>query len=181
MTRGDPEDKDVTPAHGHLEPVVRQVEDYQNGICRHLLYSPPERPMPCLYSFLFLLLYALWLLWVGPALGSLVGLMLLGGLGNGDVVLVAAACEGMLWAPGLGRHQQPWCISEACAHPSSIQPHPMAFLLDALAPAWHVHIVGCTVRNPFGVCTSKVAVWCEVLHVDGAGWRKGESYSLYLA
>lgn len=66
----------MTPAPEHLKPVARRVEDYQNEILRRLLYSPPGGPMPCLYFFLLLLPYALWLLWVGPALGGLVGLML---------------------------------------------------------------------------------------------------------
>lgn len=36
------EDKDVTPAHGHLKPVTRQVEDNKNENLRHLSCSPPK-------------------------------------------------------------------------------------------------------------------------------------------
>ena len=94
----------MTPAHRHLKPVARRVEDYQNEILRRLLDSPPGGPMPCLYFFLLLLLYALWLLWVGSALGSLVGSMLPGGPGNGGVALVAAAQEGTCHGPRAWRH-----------------------------------------------------------------------------
>lgn len=50
--------------------------------------------MPCLCFFLLLLPRALWLPWVGPALGSQVGLMLLGPPSFGDVALVGSVRVG---------------------------------------------------------------------------------------
>lgn len=166
----------MAPAHGHLKPVARRVEDYQNEILRRLLYSPLGGPMPCL---LFLSLVAPMgpIVAVGwPCSWKPGGVDAAGGPSSGgSVALVAAAHNGRGYvvAPGLGATQEPWCSREACACLHSTQPCKMAVLLKALAPAWYVHTVGCMVRSPLGVCLQKL--YGEVLKAHGTvmAWAGG--------
>jgi len=84
----------MTLAHGHLKPVARRVEDYQNEILQCLLYSTPGGPTLCLYFFLLLLS-------ICPV--ASVGWLCSWQPGGADAALGAPAAVMLPWWPPLER------------------------------------------------------------------------------